>query len=107
MKPLGLPRGHSFDLDLHTIPFHGEEALVQKHYVSKRSRRQKGILAFLAQDASTRVFCYANAQLRKEDQNDEILGFVDFWKARTGKYPEELIFDFKLTTYINLNLFRA
>lgn len=103
MKPLGLPRGHSFDLDFHTIPFHGEEALVQKHYVSKRSRRQKGILAFLAQDASTRVFCYANAQLRKEDQNDEILRFVDFWKARTGKYPEELIFDSKLTTYTNLN----
>lgn len=103
MKPLGLPWGQSFDLDFHTIPFHGEEALMQKHYVSKRSRRQKGILAFLAQDAATRVFCYANAQLRKEDQNDEILRFVDFWKARTGKYPEELIFDSKLTTYANLN----
>jgi len=103
MNPLGLERGSSFDLDFHTIPFHGEEALVEKHYVSKRSRRQKGILAFLAQDASTRVFCYANAQLRKEDQNDEILRFVDFWKERTGKYPEELIFDSKLTTYANLN----
>ena len=103
MTPLGLERGSSFDLDFHTIPFHGEEALVEKHYVSKRSRRQKGILAFLAQDASTRVFCYANAQLRKEDQNDEILRFVDFWKEKTGKYPEELIFDSKLTTYSNLN----
>jgi hypothetical protein len=103
MNPLGLERGSSFDLDFHTIPFHGEEALIEKHYVSKRSRRQKGILAFLAQDASTRVFCYANAQLRKEDQNDEILRFIDFWKERTGKYPEELIFDSKLTTYANLN----
>jgi hypothetical protein len=104
MKPLGLERGSSFDLDFHTIPFHGEEALVEKHYVSKRSRRQKGILAFLAQDASTRVFCYANAQLRKQDQNNEILRFVDFWKEKTGKYPEELVFDSKLTTYANLNL---
>jgi hypothetical protein len=103
MKPLGLERGNSFDLDFHTIPFHGEEALIEKHYVSKRSRRQKGILAFLAQDASNRVFCYANAQLRKKDQNDEILRFVDFWKERTGKNPEELIFDSKLTTYSNLN----
>jgi hypothetical protein len=103
MKPLGLERGSSFDLDFHTIPFHGEEALVEKHYVSKRSRRQKGILAFLAQDASTHVFCYGNAQLRKEDQNDEILRFVDFWKKRTGRNPEELIFDSKLTTYANLN----
>jgi hypothetical protein len=103
MTPLGLDRGNSFDLDFHTIPFHGEDALVEKHYVSKRSRRQKGILAFLAQDASTRVFCYANARVRKEDQNDEILRFVDYWKDRTGRYPEELIFDSKLTTYENLS----
>ncbi|MGZ3318390.1 MAG: hypothetical protein ACXU95_13945, partial [Isosphaeraceae bacterium] len=58
MGRLGLQRGPSFDLDFHTIPFHGDDALVEKHYVSKRSRRQKGMLAFLAQDADTRVFCY-------------------------------------------------
>jgi hypothetical protein len=100
---LGLARGDSFDLDFHTIPFHGEEALMEKHYVSKRSRRQKGILAFLAQDAETRVFCYANGQLRKDEQDEEVLRFVTFWKERTGKLPEELIFDSKLTTYGHLN----
>jgi hypothetical protein len=100
---IGLKHGTSFDLDFHTIPFHGEDALVEKHYVSKRSRRQKGILAFLAQDGEQRFFCYANADLRKEVQNDEILAFVKFWKDRTGKLPEELIFDSKLTTYGNLN----
>jgi len=76
---------------------------VEKHYVSKRSRRQKGMLAFLAQDADTRVFCYANGELRKQAQNDEILRFVEFWKARTGHLPEELVFDSKLTTHANLN----
>jgi Transposase DDE domain len=100
---LGLRRGASFDLDFHTIPFHGDDPLIEKHYVSKRSRRQKGMLAFLAQDAETRVFCYANAELRKGQQNDEILRFVDFWKQRTGRLPEELIFDSKLTTYANLS----
>jgi hypothetical protein len=100
---LGLEWGASFDLDFHTIPFHGEDALVEKHYVSKRSRRQKGMLAFLAQDADTRVFCYANGELRKDQQNDEILRFVDYWKQRTGHLPEELIFDSKLTTYANLD----
>jgi len=98
----GLPRGSSFDLDFHTIPFHGEDALVEKHHVSKRSRKQKGILAFLAQDADTRVFCYANGPLRKDEQNDEILRFVKFWKQRTGQLPKELIFDSKLTTCANL-----
>ena len=100
---LGVPRGVSFDLDFHTIPFHGEEALVEKHYVSKRSRRQKGVLAFLARDANAHVFCYANAQLRKDEQNDEILRFVEFWKRRTERLPDELIFDSKLTTYSNLD----
>jgi len=100
---LGLQRGSSFDLDFHTIPFHGDDAFVEKHYISKRSRRQKGILAFLAQDAKTRVLCYGNSQLRKDQQNDEILAFVQFWKKRTGHFPEELIFDSKLTTYANLS----
>ena len=66
MTELGLRHGTSFDLDFHTIPLHGADALVEKHYVSKRSRRQKGLLAFLAQDASTRVFCYADSQLRQD-----------------------------------------
>jgi hypothetical protein len=100
---LGLKWGTSFDLDFHTMPFHGDDPLVEKHYVSKRSRRQKGMLAFLAQDAQTRVFCYANGELRKDEQNDEILRFVEFWKQRTGHLPEELIFDSKRTTYANLD----
>jgi hypothetical protein len=100
---LGLEWGTSFDLDFHTIPFHGEDALLQKHYVSKRSRSQKGILAFLAQDAGTRVFCYADGDLRREERDDEILRFVDYWKDRTGHVPEELVFDSKLTTYRNLD----
>jgi len=103
MGELGLRRGVSFDLDFHTIPFHGEDALVEKHYVSKRSRSQKGILAFVAQDASARVFCYGNSDLRKGEQNNEILRFAEFWKERTGHFPRELIFDSKLTTYKNLD----
>lgn len=103
LKALGFQHGVSFDVDFHSIPFHGEDALLQKHYISKRSRRQKGVLAFLAQDAEKRVFCYANAAVRKETQNDEILRFVEYWKQRTGHLPEELVFDSKLTTYRNLS----
>jgi hypothetical protein len=100
---LGMPWGVSFNLDFHTIPFAGEDPLVEKHYLTKRSRRQKGLLAFVAEDAERRVFCYANADLRKEQQNDEVLRFVEFWKRRTAKLPQELVFDSKLTTYENLN----
>jgi hypothetical protein len=103
LSTCGLSRGKSFDLDFHTIPYHGDDALVEKHYVSKRSRRQKGVLAFLAHDADTHVFCYGRADLRKADQADEILNFVAYWKKRTGQLPEEVIFDCRLTTYANLN----
>jgi hypothetical protein len=100
---LGLEWGSSFDLDFHTIPFHGEDALVEKHYVSKRSRSQKGLLAFLAQDAGTRVFCYAHGELRRQDRDDELLRFIEYWQERTGHLPEELVFDSKLTTHENLD----
>ena len=100
---LGLERGVSFNLDFHTIPFHGEDALLEKHYISKRSRRQKGLLAFIAQEEENQVFCYTTADLRKEEQHDEVLRFVAFWKEKTGKVPEELIFDSRLTTYANLD----
>jgi hypothetical protein len=100
---LGLGRGTSFDLDFHTIPFHGDDSLVEKHYISKRSQRQKGMLAFLAHDAQKHVFCYVNAAVTKKTQNDEVLRFIEYWKERTGHQPEELIFDSKLTTYANLN----
>jgi len=100
---LGLEHGSSFDLDFHTIPSYGDDAVMEKHYLTQRSRRQKGVLAFLAEDADRRVFCYANAEIRKADQKDEILCFVDFWQQRTGVLPEELVFDSKLTTYTHLN----
>ena len=81
---LGYDHGHSFDLDFHTIPFHGEDALVEKHYVSKRSRRQKGVLSFVVNDTVNRAFCYVNSDLRKSEMRDEILAFAEFWRKRSG-----------------------
>ncbi len=71
-------------------------------YVSKRSRRQRCILAFLARDADARRFAYANARVRKDTQNAEILHFVERWRAHTGQLPKELVFGSRLTTYANL-----
>jgi hypothetical protein len=99
----GLPGGSSFDLDFHTVAANTQAEPLEKHYVSSRSRSQKGILVFLAQDAEQRVLCYGNAGIPKDEQADEILRFVDFWQCRTGKVPSELVFDSQLTTYANLN----
>jgi hypothetical protein len=100
---VGLPRGRSFDLDFHTVPAKAREEPLEKHYVSSRSRRQKGVLVSLARDATERVLCYAHAGIPKAQQPDEILKFVDFWQARTGSPPEELVFDSQLTTQAHLD----
>lgn len=85
------------------MPFFGEHPQVQAHYLSKRSRRQPGILVFLAQDADSHVFCYSNANIRKGEEADAVFGFVDFWTRSHGSPPSHLVFDSKLTTYNGLD----
>ncbi len=94
--------GTSFDLDFHSVPYYGEDPVIERHYVSARSRRQPSVLVFLAQDANSRAFCYSNADLRKGEERDEILCFISFWKKNRGELPSHLVFDSQLTTYANL-----
>jgi hypothetical protein len=54
----------SFILDFHSVPFYGEDPIVERHFVSMRSCRQPSVLTFLAQDADGRAFCYSNPDLR-------------------------------------------
>ena len=95
--------GHSLNLDFHSVPYFGEHPLVESHYLSKRSRRQPSILTFLAQDPDAQVFCYANADIRKGEEAEEIFRFIDFWRRQYGKQPQHLVFDSKLTTYQGLD----
>ena len=92
----------SFNLDFHSVPYHGEHPVIERHYVSMRSRRQSSILTFMAQDADGHAFCYANADLRKGEEADEVLRFIDFWQRHHGALPKHLVFDSQLTTYANL-----
>jgi hypothetical protein len=93
---------HSFNLDFHSVPYHGEHPVIERHYVSMRSRRQSSILTFMAQDADGHAFCYANADLRKGEEADEVLRFIEFWQRHHGALPKQLVFDSQLTTYANL-----
>ena len=99
IETAGLTHGSSLDLDFHTVPANTAEEPLEKHYVSSRSRRQQGILVFLARDAEQRIFRYANAGIPKAEQAGEILQFVKFWKHHTGRLPAELIFDSQRTTH--------
>jgi hypothetical protein len=94
--------GPSFNLDFHSVPYYGEDPQVERHYVSMRSRAQPSVLAFLAQDATGRAFCYSNADLRKGEEAEEIFRFIAFWKQHHGEHPRHLVFDSRLTTYAHL-----
>jgi hypothetical protein len=87
--------GESFNLDFHSAPYFD--------YLSKRSRRQPSIFTFLAQDADSQVFCYSSADIRKDEDAEEIFRFIKFWTRQHGNPPQHLVFDSKLTTYEQLD----
>lgn len=94
--------GTSFNLDFHSVPYYGAHPVIERHYVSARSRRQPSVLVFLAQDAEGRAFCYSNANIRKGEEADEIFRFITFWQRAHHALPRHLVFDSRLTTHANL-----
>ncbi len=94
----GLADGQALNLDFHAVMHWGDDPILEKHYVPRRSQRTRSVLTFFAEDAGTRTLLYANADLSKASQNREVIAFADHWKNLTGHDPALLIFDSKLTT---------
>src|SRR5262249_51313170 len=53
----------SFNLDFHTIPFRGEDADLERHWIAQRNRAGVAVMAFVAQHAQRRGVCYAHAHV--------------------------------------------
>lgn len=100
---LGYLKGDYINLDFHSIPHYGEESTLENHWVPTRGKAMKSVLSFFAQDLDTTYLCYSNGDLKKEEEADEILAFVSFYKKATGQRPKCLVFDSKLTTYDHLD----
>ena len=103
LSPVLLPEAKAFSLDFHPIPYRGEQAVLENHYIPCRGQACPSVQTFFAQEHEKQVFCYANANLTRAEQTKEVLRFVDYWKDLTGKNPEWLYFDSKLTTYAELS----
>ncbi len=100
LRRLGLATGDDgFNCDFHAIRHHGADALLDKHYVPRRSQRTRAVLTFFAQDHASSEMVYANADLTKTEQAAEIIAFADYWNTATGTDPGLLVFDSQLTTY--------
>ena len=100
LRPLGLATGEAgFNCDFHAIRHHGDQAVLEKHYVPRRSQRTRAVLTFFAQDHATSDMVYSNADITKAEQAREIIAFADYWQQATGSGPGLLVFDSQLTTY--------
>jgi transposase len=100
LQPLGLATGEAgFNCDFHAIRHHGDQAVLEKHYVPRRSQRTRAVLTFFAQDHATSDMVYSNADITKAEQAAEIIAFADYWNNATGSDPGLLVFDSQLTTY--------
>lgn len=102
LRPVLFPEADSFSLDFHPIPYRGEEAVLEQHFQPRRGRAGPSVQTFFAQERTSQVLCYANANLTRDTQDDAVLEFARFWRSLTGRYPHWLYFDSKLTSYEKL-----
>ena len=94
----GLATGDAVNLDFHAVMAWGTDVALEKHYVPSRSGRTRSVLTFFAEDADSHTLLYANADLAKATQNNEVLAFADHWHRAGGHDPKLLIMDSKVTT---------
>ena len=95
-------QAQTFALDFHPIPYRGEAAGLERHYIPLSGKASPSVLSFFALEHDSRVLCYANANLTRAEQAGEVLRFVEFWHELTGADPAWLYFDSKVTTYPEL-----
>ena len=103
LAPLLFPQGKIVSLDFHAIPFRGDPAALDNHFLPRRGKAGPSVLSFFAQESESRVLCYANANLTRADQPGELMRFVEFWQGLTGHDPEWLYFDSKVVPYPELS----
>lgn len=103
LSPILFPEANSFSLDFHVMGHRGEETELENHHQPMRGKAGPSVLAFFAMEQQSKVFCYSNANVTRDQQNAEAIAFIDYWHGLTGRNPQWLYFDSKLTTYAQLS----
>jgi transposase len=102
LSDAGLLGDQGLNLDFHAIMSYGEDTILDKHYVPRRSQRTRSVLTFIAQDGQQHTIIYANAELTARAQSGEVIEFCRFYERTHGELPKLLVFDGKLTTHEHL-----
>jgi hypothetical protein len=61
LSGLRFDRADTFSLDFHPIPFRGEAAGLERHYIPLAGKASPSVLSCFALEHDRRVLCYANA----------------------------------------------
>jgi transposase len=104
---LGLYDGKTVNLDFHSIPHFGDESVLDKHWVGARGKTMKAALTLFAQDAGSKLTLYTDADIQRDEADDQVLAFLRFWRrVRRGVQPT-FVFDSRFTTYPKLSVLNA
>lgn len=103
LSALLFPQANTFSLDFHPIPYRGDDAGLEQHYIPLAGKASPSVLSFFALEQDSRVLCYATANLTRAEQPGEVMRFVEFWRELTGALPAWLYFDSKVTSYPELS----
>ncbi len=87
------------NLDFHSIPHYGEESEMEKVWCGSKGKTLKGANTLLAQDSTSNVILYTQADILRKNETQEIKRFIEYWKKVNGELDETLVFDCKLTKY--------
>jgi transposase len=91
------------NLDFHTIPHFGEQSVLESHWAGSRNKAMKGALTLFAQDAASKLIVYTAADIQRNETNEQVLGFLSFWRKLKRGLKPTFIFDAKFTSYANLS----
>ncbi len=100
---LGLYDGNFVNLDFHTVPHYGDEAVLETHWAGARNKRMKGALTLFAQDSESKLLLYTDADIRRCESDDQVIEFLSFWKGTCRGVKPTLVFDSKFTSYAKLS----
>ncbi|MCP3945056.1 MAG: hypothetical protein GY710_26760, partial [Desulfobacteraceae bacterium] len=95
--------GCEFNLDFKAIPHWGDKSVLEKNWSGTRTKAIKSLLSLIVHAPSTGYLTYTNAEIKRNEQNEAVFDFIDFWKRGGGESPKLLVFDSKFTTYENLD----
>ena len=100
---LGLYDNRIINLDFHTIPHYGEDAVLEEHWAGAHGKVMKGALTLVAQDAESKLMLYTAADIQRSEADDQVLQFLAYWKRIQRQVKPTLVFDSKLTSYERLS----